>query len=308
MLNELRIIVDYAYDNIPLYRKLYQRKPELNSIADFKSLPYLRISDFVTCNIEEVISDVDEVATVLPPIENKTIFPFPRLESTYDRDMRYEIFYYLIEQTGIKKGSSFVVLTDSSHSYFCGEIVNNLLFYKYPTSMIFMRDHTVDEIQEWVSKLKPDCLLIGTDKIIEFSHWEIPYIFTINQYGKNLSNPPLSPFGKGGKFNTPPLEKGGRGDFTTYTVNSVSTFGKSEIIKHFDIYAISEIGWIAIRTPEGHYLYPDDYFYVETDPADDILVLTTLANDLQPFIRYKTSDRAKLLNGNRFQITYIGEH
>jgi len=266
MLDELKAIVDFAYDNIPIYRKLYQRKPELNSIADFKNLPYLRISDFVTCNIEEVISDVDEVATVLPPIENKTIFPFPRLESTYDRDMRYEIFYYLIEQTGIKKGSSFVVLTDSSHSYFCGEIVNNLLFYKYPTSMIFVRDHTVDEIQEWVSKLKPDCLLIGIDKIIEFSHWEIPYIFTINQ------------------------------------------FGKSEIIKHFDIYAISEIGWIAIRTSEGHYLYPDDYFYVETDPADDILVLTTLANDLQPFIRYKTSDRAKLLNGNRFQITYIGEH
>lgn len=299
MLDELKAIVDFAYDNIPIYRKLYQRKPELNSIADFKNLPYLRISDFVTCNIEEVISDVDEVATVLPPIENKTIFPFPRLESTYDRDMRYEIFYYLIEQTGIKKGSSFVVLTDSSHSYFCGEIVNNLLFYKYPTSMIFMRDHTVDEIQEWVSKLKPDCLLIGTDKIIEFSHWEIPYIFTINQYGKNLSNPPLSPC----YFK----DEGGRMTDEKAEIHP-SSFEKSEIIKHFDIYAISEIGWIAIRTPEGHYLYPDDYFYVETDPADDILVLTTLANDLQPFIRYKTSDRAKLLNGNRFQITYIGEH
>ena len=131
MLDELRIIVDYAYDNVPLYRKLYHKKPELKSLSDFKNLPYVRISDFVTCSIEDVISDVDEVAVVLPSIENKTVFPFPRLESISDRDRRYEIFYYLIEQTGIKEGSSFVVLTDSSHSYFCGEIVNNLLFYKY---------------------------------------------------------------------------------------------------------------------------------------------------------------------------------
>jgi hypothetical protein len=291
MLDELRIIVDYAYDNVPLYRKLYQKKPELKSLYDFKNLPYVRISDFMACNIEDVISDVDDVAVVLPPIENKTIFPFPRLESTSDRDRRYEIFYYLIEQTGIKEGSSFVVLTDSSHSYFCGEIVNNLLFYKYPTSMIFIRDHSADEIEGWVKKLSPDCLLIGVDSMIGHN-WEVPHIFTINQYDR-LLNPPN------------PLFQRGNGMLSFQRGNKpLIPFEK----KRFDIYAISEIGWIAIKTPDGNYIYPEDYFYIETDSADDILVLTTLANDLQPFIRYKTSDRAKILDGNCFQITYIGEH
>jgi len=283
MLDELKTITDYAYDNVPLYRKLYQKKPEIKSLSDFKNLPYVRISDFMICNIEDVISDVDEVAVVLPPIENKTIFPFPRLESTSDRDRRYEIFYYLMEQTGIKEGSSFVVLTDSSHSYFCGEIVNNLLFYKYPTSMIFVRDHSIDEIEDWVNRLTPDCLLIGVDSIID-NNWEIPYIFTVNQFTH-----PRTPL-KRGVLPDSTLERGSRG------------------VLHFDIYAISEIGWIAIGTSDGSYIYPEDYFYLETDPADDILVLTTLANDLQPFIRYKTSDKAKILDGNCFQITYIGEH
>jgi len=294
MLDELRTIVDYAYDNIPIYRKLYQKKPEINSLADFKNLPYIRISDFVKCDIEDVISDIDEVAVVLPPIENKTIFPFPRLESTSDRDRRYEIFYYLMEQTGIKEGSSFVVLTDSIHSYFCGEIVNNLLFYKYPTSMIFVRDHSVDEIKDWIDRLSPDCLLIGNDGMLENAvNWEVPYVFTINRFTHPRtplkSNTSLRP-SQEGRLDDSPLERGLRG------------------VLHFDIYAISEIGWIAIKTPEGSYIYPEEYFYIETDPADDILVLTTLANGLQPFIRYKTSDRIKILNGNSFQITYIGEH
>jgi len=296
MLDKLKIITDYAYDNVPLYRKLYHKKPELKSLSDFNNLPYVRISDFVTCSIEDVISDVDEIAVFLPPIENKTIFPFPRLESTSDRDRRYEIFYYLIEQTGIKEGSSFVVLTDSSHSYFCGEIVNNLLFYKYPTSMIFVRDHSVDEIKDWVNRLNPDCLLIGMDSIIE-NNWEVPCIFTINQYGK-LLNPPNHLFQRGNGMLS--FQRGN---------NHLIPFNKSEnLLRHFDIYAISEIGWIAIGTSDGNYTYPEDYFYIETDPANDILVLTTLANDLQPFIRYKTSDRAKILDGNHFQITYIGEH
>ncbi|MDQ1329121.1 MAG: hypothetical protein QG641_2410, partial [Candidatus Poribacteria bacterium] len=248
--------------------------------------------DFVACSIEDVISDVDEVAVVLPPIENKTIFPFPRLESTSDRDRRYEIFYYLIEQTGIKEGSSFVVLTDSIHSYFCGEIVNNLLFYKYPTSMIFVRDHSVDEIRNLINKLSPDCLLIGINSMLDYN-WEIPYIFTVNQFTHPRtplkSNTPPDP-SQEGRLDGSTLERGSRG------------------VIHFNIYAISEIGWIAIGTSDGSYIYPEDYFYIETDPADDILVLTTLANDLQPFIRYKTSDRAKILDGNCFQITYIGEH
>jgi hypothetical protein len=269
MIDKLKLIVEYAYDYIPIYRKLYQKKPELKSIADFRNLPCIRLSDFVTCKIEDVISDVAQAISILPPIENKAIFPFPNLESSHDRDMRYEIFYVILEQIGIEKNSSFVVLTDSTHSYFCGEITSNLLFYKYPTSMVFLRDHSDDEVRDWVSKLQPDYLILGTKRILNVSEWGVPNIITINQYDIDLS--------------------------------------LNREINHYDIYAISEIGWIGVRKNDV-YIYPDEYFYIETDPADDILVITTLTSDLLPLIRYKTTDKSKLLGDNRFQITYIGEH
>ncbi|MEK7397459.1 MAG: hypothetical protein AAB116_11040 [Candidatus Poribacteria bacterium] len=269
MINLIKSIVDYAYDNVPLYRKLYSKKPNIDSIKDFKNLPYIGISDFCANMTIDSISEVDDIIAILPAIDNKAIFPFPRLESADDRDIRYRVFYYLLEQMDIDEGSTFTVITDSKHAYFCGELVNNLLFYQYPTTMLFLRDHTPDEMRQWVNKLKPDCLLLGTDRMIDnVAEWGVPNLLTINRYDKNLSN------------------KG---------------------VRHYDIYAISEISWIAIRI-DSSYIYPEEFFYIESDPKDDILVLTTLENYLQPFIRYKTPDKVKMLDGNRFQITYIGEH
>ncbi|MGB9594810.1 MAG: hypothetical protein ACPL7B_00905 [Candidatus Poribacteria bacterium] len=269
MLDLIKSVVNYAYDNIPLYRKLYQKKPIINSLEDFKNLPYLRISDLCANSIADSISDIDEIISTLPPIENKSVFSLPRLESIYDRDVRYSIFYYLLNQTDIEKGSTFAVITDAKHAYYCGEIVNNLLFYKYQTSMFFLRDHTPYEMYQWIDRIKPDCLFLGTDRIIDnVIEWGIPYIFTINRYDKDLSD---------------------------------------EKISHYDIYSISEVCWIGIRVRDN-YLCPKDFFYIESDPIDGILVLTTIDNYLQPFIRYKTGDRAKIIDENKFKITYIGEH
>lgn len=269
MLDLIKSVVDYAYDNIPVYRKLYQKKPVIDSLEDFKKLPYLRISDLCANPVMDFISDVDEIISVLPPIENKSVFSLPRLESAYDRDIRYSVFYYLLNQTDIEKNSTFAVITDTKHSYYCGEIVNNLLFYKYQTSMFFIRDHSPYEMYKWIDKIKPDCLFLGTDRVIDnINEWGIPHIFTINRYDKNLS---------------------------------------SERLNHYDIYSISEIGWIGIRIRDS-YVYPNEFFYVESDPMDDILVLTTIDNYLQPFIRYRTGDKAKVIDEDHFVITYIGEH
>lgn len=268
MIDKLKLIVDYAYDYIPIYRRLYQKKPELNSIADFGELPYIRISDFVTCTIEDIISDVAEAISILPPLENKTIFPFPRLESAHDRDMRYEVFYFIIKQMDINDNSRFVVLTDSTYSYFCGEIVSNLLFYKYPASMIILHNHSDSEIKDIIDRLQPDCLIINAKRdFINARELCVPNIITINQYNTDLKH-----------------------------------------VNHYDIYAVSEIGWIGIRKNDSAYIYPNDFFHIESDPIDDILTITTLTSDLLPFIRYRTSDKAKIFGDNKFQITYIGEH
>jgi phenylacetate-coenzyme A ligase PaaK-like adenylate-forming protein len=79
-------------------------------------------------------------------------------------------------------------------------------------------------------------------------------------------------------------------------------------IEYKNIYAINEIGWIGISNNKGGYIYPNDYFYVESDPADNILTITTLTSDMLPFIRYKTTDKCIITGKNSFQITYIGEH
>ena len=271
MLKKINALVEFAHENVPLYRKLYQIKPELGDMDDFTQLPCLTISDFVPCRIEDILSDMDEATVILPPIENKTLFPFPRLESAADRDSRYEVFYFLLKQAGIIDGTSFLIITDSSHSYYCGEIANNLLYYKYPTWMMLLRDHSADEVKAWIDRFEPDCLLLGLnqipDKVVQ---WQVPSIFTVNQYDRDLSS--------------------------------------TDRIFHFDIYAITEVGWIGIRLPGGHYMYPGEYFHIEVDPRDNILLLTTLESWLQPFIRYKTSDRGQILGDNMFQVTYIGEH
>ena len=273
MLKSIKNLVEFAYENVPLYRKLYQQRPEIANMEDFRQLPYLTKGDFARCHIADILSDMDEASIILPPIENKTIFPFPRLESADDRDRRYEVFYFLLRQAGIIEGTSFLIITDASHSYYCGEIANNLLYYKHPTWMMLLRDHSADEIRDWIDKFKPDCVLLGLGGIPDGAmNWEIASIFTINQYDRDIS--------------------------------SHDTDGMS----HFDIYAIPEMGWIGVRLPNGYYMYQEEYFYMEIDPRDNILTLTALESRLQPFIRYKTSDRGKILGDNMLQITYIGEH
>lgn len=271
MLEKIKALVEFAYENVPLYRRLYREKPELRDMKDFRQLPCLTRSDFVLCSIEDILSDMDEATVILPPIENKTLFPFPRLESVADRDSRYEVFYFLLRQAGVMDGTSFLIITDTRHSYYCGEIANNLLYYRHPTWMMLLRDHSEDEIRAWIDRFEPDCLLLGLKHMPNgVMHWGVPLIFTINQYGQDLS----------------------------------STDG----ISHFDIYAVTEVGWIGIRLPGGHYMYPGEYFQIEVDPRDNILILTALESWLQPFIRYKTLDRGQVLGDNQFQVTYIGEH
>ena len=271
MFEKAKSLVEFTYENVPLYRRLYGERPELADMEDFRQLPYLSRSDFVLCGVQEILSDADEAIAILPPMKNSTIFPFPRLESADDRDSRYGAFYFLLKQAGVVDGSTFLIITNSAYSYYCGEIASNLLYYGHPTWMMLLRDHTDEEVRAWVDKFQPDYLLLGLDGIPEgVLHWGAPSIFTINQYDRDLS----------------------------------STDG----VSHFDIYAVTEMGWIAVRLPGGCYMYPMEYFYVESDPRDNILTLTALESRLQPFIRYRTPDRGRVLGDGKLQVTYIGEH
>jgi hypothetical protein len=131
-----------------------------------------------------------------------------------------------------------------------------------------LRDHSAEEIRRWVGKFNPDCLLLGLNRIPDWAlQAGVSSIFTINCYNQDLS---------------------------------------SSSIQHFDIYAITEIGWVGIRPPGGSYIYPGEYFYMEEQSS--ILILTALGSWLQPFIRYRTLDRSGILGENQFQVTYIGEH
>lgn len=271
LLERIKNLVEFAYDNVLLYRRLYRDKPKIGDMGDFQRLSYVVRGDFSMCGIQDILADLDEAAFILPPIENKTVFPFPRLESAEDRDNRYRVFHFLLEKSGVMEGCSFLIISDARHSYYCGEIANNLLYYGHPTWMMLLRDHSSDEVQAWIKKFEPDCLLLGLDRIPEgLVSWGVENIFTINQYDRDM--------------------------------------WLTDGISHFDIYAVTEIGWIGIRLPGRQYIYSDKYFHIEADPRDNILTLTTLGSWLQPFIRYKSPDRGILLEDNNLQVTYIGEH
>jgi len=279
MLERLKSLVEFAYDNVPLYRRLYQDKPEIKSIEDFSQIPRLDRSDFALCSIEDILSDPDEAIAILPPVENKTIFPFPRLENATDRDSRYEVFYWLLKSAGIMDETRFLIITDSQHSYYCGEIASNLLYFGHPTCMMVLRDHRDDELVNWISRFAPDYLLLGLRQIPDIVlNCGVQSIITINHYSNDMS------------YSKPP-ESNNQND-----------------LHHFDIYAIPEVGWVGIRLPEGPYMYPSEYFYIETDPDDNIITVTVLESKLQPFIRYKTLDKGQVLKNGQIRITYIGEH
>ena len=264
MLEKIKSLVDFAYENAPLYHKLYGKKPEIRTIEDFKWLPYVTRADFALYGISDILSDLDKATIILPPIENKTVFPFPRMESAFDRDNRYRIFYFLLEESGVSEESSFLIITNTAYSYYCGEIANNLLYYGHPTWMMVLRDHSDDEILSWIEKFAPDCLFLGLNQIPHvILKSGIQKIFTINHYND---------------------------------------------LSFFDIYAVTELGWIGIKSPGGNYVYPEEFFYIESEPKSGNIVITALDNWLQPFIRYKTADRGVLLGNSSLKITYIGEH
>jgi len=268
VIDKIKSLVEFAYNKVPLYNRLYQKRPEINSIEDFKELPIITMGDFAVCRIEDILSDLDEASIILPPVENRAVFPFPRIESPLDRDNRYRIFYFMLQESGIPEKARFLVISDTPHSYYCGEIANNLLYYGYPTWMMLLRDHSDDEVLKWIGKFEPDCLFLGIKWVPEvFLKSGISNIFTINQYKQSF-----------------------RG------------------VSHFDIYAVTELCWVGIRLPGGHYVYPEEYFYIESDPESRAIILSALGSWLQPFIRYRTSDRGIALGDNSLQITYIGEH
>jgi len=80
MLDLIKSVVDYAYDNIPLYRKLYQKKPNINSLEDFKNLPYLR-SLFSHClNLKAPMIEMSDIVCSIICLNKQILRKVPLLQ------------------------------------------------------------------------------------------------------------------------------------------------------------------------------------------------------------------------------------
>ena len=89
MFENIKSLVEFAYDNVPLYRWLYGEKPELRDMWDFERLPCLTRNDFALCDIEDILSQrafADGIGKGCHPID---IQPIPDALKRYPLPHRW---------------------------------------------------------------------------------------------------------------------------------------------------------------------------------------------------------------------------
>lgn len=271
-LKRISFIVDYAYENIPLYRKKYDaigfHKGDIKTWSDYEKLPILTKEELINGFPNDIVKSLDDfnLSTRSSGSSGKFVTIAVSKDAIYKDTIQGIRQYYL--QTGNNYSPKDIVLFIYTCPWWITEIEGLYKSEFLPTTT------KIEDAIEKIKELRPK--IISTYPT---------YLERISEKGIDLS-------------------KYGVDTVIVHSEQSIRSFRKKlekELnVKVVDEYSSEEMTRIALECPYHNYHLEEDACYVEAvhpktlkkvkDGEPGILIGTNLLNLSTPIIRYNQGD------------------
>lgn len=275
-LERLSYFVDYAFENIPLYRKKYSKigyvKGSIKTWDDFYKLPYLRKEELIEGFPNEIVKDINDF--VLSTRSSGSSGKFVTI--AVSKDAIYKDTLQTIRQFNMQSGGKYCAEDTILYIYTCPWWVNNV-GGKYKQDYLSTTTK-VEETVKYIIDTKP-----------KYISTYPTYLEKIASTGVQLSNYGVE----------------------LVIVHSEQTNAKQRemLAKALDVsvldeYSSEELTRIALECPNHQYHLEEDACFIEIVDKDGkkipygeigIVVGTNLLNTATPIIRYIQGDLAKII-------------
>ncbi len=273
-LKKLNEILEYSYNNIAYYRKLFIEnniKLPLKKLEDIKQIPYLSKKE-IRENFKELLSK-ENIKSNYMNTGGSTGTPL-KLKKSIDNHIKEIVFLdFYMQKLGLKgfKTRKALLRGNIPKKGISERIGNQLILSSYLIS-----ETTVNEYISLLEEFNPEILHVYPSSI-----YSIAKLVEKNNLKIKVSKLKVI-------FSSSEI-------FTKFQKELVSKVFKCHI---FDLYGNTETTVQAINLfPEESYKFNDFYSYVE---VIDNQIITTSFNDLvMPLIRYKTDDEVDYSKNGR---------
>lgn len=274
-------ILNYAYDNIPFYRKLYQREDihpnDINNFKDFQALPFItrgdiktHRKDFIPTGYKGRVFEGRTSGSTDSPME--FVMDWPSVWSAFAFNARSRGWYGV--QPGDKRAFVTALQAEYNHWPLKERLVSKVKRYRY-LNVVTMTEPKMQKFAEMLLKWQPAMIRAYPSSLAVFAHY-------LKDHGITGIRPKLVEV---------TAEKA--------TPAQRALFEEVFEAKVADHYASLEIYSYAYQCPDGG-LHVNEERHLElvkdnkpVDPGQmGEVVVTALDQFAMPFIRYKNGDIA----------------
>lgn len=275
-LERLSYLVDYAFDNIPLYRKKYSEvgyvKGSIKTWADFYKLPYLRKDELIEGFPDEIVKEVNDF--VLSTRSSGSSGKFVTI--AVSEEAIYKDTLQTIRQFNMQSDGKYCAEDTILYIYTCPWWVNNV-GGKYKQDYLPTTTKVEDAVK-YIMKTKPR------------------YISTYPTYLEKIASTGVKLSNYGVELVIVHSEQS--------NAKQRRMLAKLLDVNVLDEYSSEELTRIALECPKYQYHLEEDACFVEIvdengkklpDGEIGIVVGTNLLNTATPIIRYVQGDLAKII-------------
>lgn len=247
---ELARVVADAAATIPLFKDLYAGVRSIRNLSDFERLPVTDRGRYAQLtNVAHAVSDPWKMVKPIAPFAlGSEEFPLTVLHNDEDKRLLDERLEYLLGRIEAQPSERISILASSPQIYAAADLTESLISLRRPCRVVLRNDYAEEMLHDLLQRL-------NTRTVICFT---------------------------GSKMKATAFPS---------SVRNVVTFNHTEQeqgdFRHFDIFHLDEIPFMAVRQGGREYRCVRDHFVVEYD-SDGVVILTTLKYGLMPFIRYRT--------------------
>lgn len=274
-LNRLSYLVDYAFDNIPLYHKKYSevgyKKGSIKTWADFYRLPYLRKEELIEGFPGEIVKDIDDfmLSTRSSGSSGKFVTIAVSQEAIYKDTLQTIRQFYM--QSGGKYCADDTILFIYTCPWWVSQIKGKFVQDFLPTTT------KVEDAIERIKTTRPR------------------YISTYPTYLEKIASTGVKLSDYGVELVIVHSEQSDK--------KQRKMLAKALNVEVLDEYSSEELTRIALECPNHHYHLEEDACFIEIIDKDGnklpdgqlgIVVGTNLLNTATPIIRYIQGDLAKI--------------
>lgn len=279
-LERIKFLVDYAFENIPLYQKKYSEvgytKGGIKTWEDFYKLPYLHKEELINGFPDKIVRNIDDF--MLSTRSSGSSGKFVTI--AVSEDAIYKDTLQTVRQFKMQSGGEYSAEDTILYIYTCPWWVDNI-------GGKFKQDYLptttkVEDAIKYISKIRPK------------------YISTYPTYLEKIASTGVKLSDYGVKLVIVHSEQS--------NLQQRKMLSDALDVKILDEYSSEELTRIALECPKHHYHLEEDACFIEIvdkngnklpDGEIGIVVGTNLLNTATPIIRYIQGDLSKIVKNKK---------